>query len=177
MCYLSQEALFITNRRQTHIINEQFYKYRRAGTLFMHLVYMSYSSIGLLIPLIRDLMNLILDVLFLLIGETHIGRYMFIINREIVIHFPPVSLFHQDVPFILDRTVYNIIAPGTLFRYACNLCTLSILGTVLFNRPRRYLFFIMNSIQLYKDCYYSIGILYTYDREHIHLYVDTLFKL
>lgn len=43
----------------------------------------------LLIPLIRDLMNLFLDVLFLLIGETHIKRCMFIINREIVIHFPP----------------------------------------------------------------------------------------
>nr|DAP84904.1 MAG TPA: hypothetical protein [Caudoviricetes sp.] len=54
---------------------------------------------------------------------------------------------------------------------------LSTLRTVLFNRPRRYLFFIMNSIQLYKDCYSSIGILYTYDREHIHLCVDTLFKL
>nr|DAO89314.1 MAG TPA: hypothetical protein [Caudoviricetes sp.] len=36
--------LFTINRRQTHIINKQFYNYRRAGTLFAHLVYMSYSS-------------------------------------------------------------------------------------------------------------------------------------
>ena len=122
-------------------------------------------------------MNLILDALFLLIGDTYIKRCMFIINREIVIHFPSVSLLYWNVLFILDRTVYNIAAPSTLFRCACNLCILSILGTVLLNRPRRYLFFIMNSIQLYKDCYSSIDILYTYDREHIHLYVDTLFKL
>jgi len=39
-------------------------------------------------------MNLILDVLFLLIGDIHIRGCMFIINREIVIHFPPVSLFY-----------------------------------------------------------------------------------
>nr|DAO89315.1 MAG TPA: hypothetical protein [Caudoviricetes sp.]DAS91439.1 MAG TPA: hypothetical protein [Caudoviricetes sp.] len=32
--------------------------------------------------------------LFLLIEETHIKRCMFIINMEIVIYFPPVSLFN-----------------------------------------------------------------------------------